>query len=349
MTANPAAAQAQMYLDANRPKEATRVLIAALEQSPDDVECLCLLAQSYLAAMTGALGGSAATPSAQQAVELNPDDSHAWRLLSICYTRMGWHEQARDAARRARTASPHDWVSHTVVAHADASAKLISSDTHASVAEAIRLAPNQPEVHFAAGHVAQASNKTTAAVAHFEQTLSLDPDHAGARNNLALIQMRRGNAGRAAAGFASMLAQNPNSDLALRNLRATGFSALRIVYFILIVCLIARSVLVHGDRDGSVHVGGVELALIAAGCVGGYVVWVWRKAGVYFGRFVRSVPATDKLLTAWAAILGVTLIAIIVAVFLPVSAASEVYLLTQYGLMAGVVTIVVINSRRRAR
>jgi Flp pilus assembly protein TadD len=349
MTPNSAAAQARVYLDANRPKEAARVLVAALAESPDDAECLRMLAQSYLATSTGALGGSAAMPAAQHAVELNPNDSHAWRLLSICFTRMGWHEQARDAARKARAVSPSEWVSHTVVAHADASAKLITPDTHASVAEAIRLAPNEPEVHFAAGHVAQAGNKTKAAAAHYAQTLSLNPDHVGARNNLALIQMHRGNAGRAAAGFASMLAQNPNSDLALRNLRATGFSALRIVYFILVVCLVGRSILVHGDRDGSVHVGGIELALIAVGCAGGYVVWVWRKAGVYFGRFIRSVPATDKLLTAWAAILGVALIAIIVAVFLPVSAASGVYLLAQYGLIAGVVTIVVVSSRRRTR
>jgi tetratricopeptide (TPR) repeat protein len=349
MTEGSAAAQARMYLDANRPKQATQLLIASLAENPDDAECLRLLAQSYLATMTGALGGSAAMPAAQHSVVLNPNDAHAWRILSLCYTRMGWHEQARDAARTARAASPNEWVSHTFVAHADASAMLITPDTHASVAEAIRLAPNQPEAHFAAGHVAQAGKKTAAAAAHYEQTLALNPDHVGARNNLALIQMRRGNTGRAAAGFASMLAQNPNSDLALRNLRATGFTALRIIYFILAACMIALNTFGRSGDASQIRVGGIIVAAIAVGCVGGYVLWVRRKAGAYFGRFIRSVPATDKLLTAWAAILGVALIAIVVAIFLPVTAASDVYFLTEYGLVAGVVMIMVISSRRRAR
>ena len=345
-------AQAQMYLGANRPKDAIRVLNAALAENPDDAECLRLLAQAELAATPGIEGAANALPAAQRAVELGGQDAFAWRILSFCYTRLGSHQQARDAARMARGLRPGLWLNHTTVAHADASARAISDDTRASVAAAMQLAPNQPEVHFAAGHVEQMSRHNDLAVQHYERTLALSPDHAGARNNLALIQMRRGNAGSAAAAFTSMLAQNPNSELALRNLRATGFSALRIIYFVLAACVIVMNALGSSGAPNVVQetsIAGVVVAVLAVAGVVGYVLWIRHRAGVYFGRFVRSVPATDKLLTVWAIVLAVCLVAIVAAVFLPFVTAAGIYVLTEWLLIGTVLIVSVIRSAQRRR
>lgn len=354
MSEATAVAQAQMYLGANRPKEAIRVLNSGLAENPDDVECLRLLAQAELAASAGPEGGANALPAAQRAVELAGQDAFAWRILSICYTRLGSHQQARDAARMARGLEPGVWVNHTVVAHADATARVITDDTRASVAAAMQLAPNQPEVHFAAGHVAQMSRKNDLAVQHYQRTLALSPEHAGARNNLALIQMRRGNAGSAAAAFTSMLAQNPNSELALRNLRATGFSVLRIIYFALAICVIIMNTIDSGSGPDTVQqtrIAGAVVAAIAVLGVVGYVFWIRRRAGVYFGRFVRSVPATDKLLTAWAIILAVCLVTLVAAVFTPFIVAAGLYVLTEWLLIGTVLIVSIIRSvqRRRSR
>jgi tetratricopeptide (TPR) repeat protein len=344
-----AAEQAQIYLGANRPKEAIRVLEAQLVENPDDAECLRLLAQAYLAAASGAEGATKALPAATHAVELNPDDSHGWRLLSLCYTRLGTHQRAQDAARRARAISPGQWLSHAAVAHADASAGAVTDDTRASVAEAIRLGPNQPEVHFAAGRVAQASRQSSAAREHYERTLSINPGHVGARNNLALIDMRSGNAGSAAAAFASLLAENPNSDLALRNLRATGFSALRIVYYILVACVLFVNIVSRTSTANELQTDGIVIAILAVVSVAGYVMWIRRRAGIYFGRFVRSVPSTDRLLMLWAAILALGLAAIVAAVFLPRYAAVATYSITEFGLVGTVLVILLVNRARLHR
>jgi Flp pilus assembly protein TadD len=342
--------QARVFLEVNRPKETLRIVSARLAENPDDAAALLLLAQAHLAAASGAEGGSNALPAAQHVIELDPNDSHAWRLLSLCYTRLGWHRQAREAARAARNLSPDQWVSHTVVAHADASGGAVTDDTRASIAEAMRLGPNHPEVHFAAGHVAQASRQFAAAKEHYERTLAINPDHTGARNNLALIELRRGNAGQAAAGFAGLLAQNPNSQLALRNLRATGFSALRIVYLILIVCVLLMANVAGGtatSADPDEQFAGIIVAVLAIGSVTGYVLWFRHRAGIYFGRFVRSVPSTDRLLLVWAVVLAVCLAAIAGAVFAPGRIASAVYDATEALLVSTVLIVSLINSARR--
>jgi tetratricopeptide (TPR) repeat protein len=342
---NPVA-QARIYLGLNRPREAITLLGASLVLNPDDVESLQLLAQANLAADPGRDGASVALPLARRAIELNPQDAFAWRIAAVCYTRIGSHQQARDAARSARSIGPDQWVNHTAVAHADASGRTITDDTRASVAEAIRLASNHAETHFAAGHVAHAAKRNAEAAAHYERALAIQPDHPGARNNLGLIHMRRGNAGGAAATFTSMLAQNPNSDLALRNLRATGFNALRIVYFIIVLTLIvARGV--AEDVDG--RDTAIVVALIAVGCVVGYVLWIRRRAGIYFWRFVRGIPSTDKLLTVWAIVLALSLVGIVTAIFLTPSAADLCYLVVQFVLIISVVMVSIANSARRRR
>jgi Flp pilus assembly protein TadD len=321
-----AASEARVYLDTNRPSQALRSLGEALAGQPDDPELLHLLAQAHLAADPGRQGATDAIAAATKAIALDAEDPFPWRILSIAYTRLGLHTQSREAARTSRQLAPWLWVSHTIVAHADASAHAISIDTTQSLSEAMRLAPGEAEVHFAAGRVADAARDTTAAAGHYREALSLDPTHAGARNNLAVIDMRNGNAGRAAAGFVGILAQDPNSTLALYNLRVAAGRSLRVVNIVLWVAVVIVNGVGRGPATGPADkIVSVVVAILAAACVLGYVLWVRRRAGAYFSRFVRSIPRTDRVLTAWAGALALCLVAIVVAIFVPTAAVRVIY------------------------
>jgi len=347
VTPPDAGSQARMYLDANRPREALRSLGRALADDPDDPALLRLLAQAHLAADAGRQGATDAIAAASRAIALDADDPFPWRVLSIAYTRLGRHTQSREAARTARGLAPWLWVSHTIVAHADASAKAVSTDTNESLAEALRLAPGEAEVHFAAGRVADASHNSTAAARHYEQALALDPAHAGARNNLAVIDMRNGNAGRAAAGFVGILAQDPGSTLALYNLRVAAQRSLRVVNIVLWVALVIVNGIGRGDAaDPTDKTVSVVVALLATAIIVGYVLWVRRRAGAYFARFVRSIPATDKLLAVWAGALACCLVALIAAIFTPAEATRIIYSCAAILLLASLIGATALGRAR---
>jgi tetratricopeptide (TPR) repeat protein len=342
--------QARAFLAINRPTEALRVLYAALAANPEDAGALRLVAQAHLDADSTLQGGSQAVAAAEAALKIESTSAFGWRIASIAYTRALRHDDARAAARRAQSLEPFGWSGHAMVAHADASSKHVTKETRAAVAEAIRIAPNEPEVYYAAARVDAARGLGRAAAKHYEKVLALNPDHSGARNNLAIIQLRHGDAGRAAASFVGILANDPTSTLALRNLRATAMRALRIVYLVLVVPLFVLGPIASGDDASGPHELTILSVIIAAIAVGGglgYVFWVRNKAGAYFNRFIRSVPRTDKLLTVWAAILLLNMAALVAAIFVPADIAVTIYAWAKGVLVVSFVVVLATTSLRR--
>ena len=201
-----------------------------------------------------------------------------------------------------------------------------------------------------AARVAGAQGNARLAAENYEKTLALNPDHVAARNNLALIQLRRGNAGSAAAGFVGLLAQNPNSKLALYNMRIVALRGLRIINLVLwiAVALVNSGAFTQADTSHSAErILVVVVAILAIAVIAGYVLWVRSRAGTAFGRFVRSIPKTDRALTAWAAFLGVTIVALGVAIFVPTTATHAIYTTAGVGLFVGMVIMWIVSSHRR--
>jgi tetratricopeptide (TPR) repeat protein len=341
--------RARLLIEANRPADAVRILSAVVADSPDDAVALRLLAQANLLVSEGRQAAVAAVNAAERAVSLDGANAFGWRMLSIAYGRLERHQEARDAARAAQRASPDQWASHVAVANADSAAKQITPETHAAVAAALSLGPNEADVHFVAARVAAVTGNVTLATQEYRATLGINPEHAAARNNLAVIEMRRGNTGTAAAGFIGILAIDPNSVLAQYNLRVAALRALRIVNIVLVL-----TVLIGFDffgrmtlAAGSLHALAIGMGVVSAACIVAYVLWVRRKAGVYFGRFVRSIPRTDKLLTTWAAILTASFAGIIVAVFLPTNITVGLYQVIWQLLFVSFLVVLIVSRKRR--
>jgi tetratricopeptide (TPR) repeat protein len=344
-------ARAHALLGANLPKQALEVIYPSLAINPDDAAMLRLAAQAHLAVDPRAGSAQNAISAAQRSLELEPDNAHGWRLLAVAHSRTRSHGRAHEAAETAQRLEPNGWQGHVVLADVDAAADNVDDQTRAAVRTAISLAPQVPGTHFAAARVAMASNNRRAAARHYQDVLAIDPTHAAARNNLAIIQMRRGNTGRAAASFVGLLAENPNSTLALLNLRATAFRALRVVYIVLAIALVALNGYFNADEESPVpaqaRVWSVGVAVLAVVSIATYTLWVRRRAGAYFGRFVRSMPKTDKVVTAWAAVLAVCAIALVSAVFVPSFVARIIYADSELVMIVCALGITAINLARR--
>jgi tetratricopeptide (TPR) repeat protein len=323
--------QARALLDANRQNDALRILFAALAESPDDADALRLVGQVYLRSEvdreTDRAAGHDALVALKQSLVLEPEHAQGWSLLAIAYLRVGMLGDARVAARRGQRLAPDDWSTHYSVAIVDAAASYVTRETRAALTEAMRLAPEEPGVHFAAARVADARNRPRAAARSYEKVLSLDPQHAAARNNLAVLHVRRGNTGRAAAGFVGILASDPGAIRALSNLRYAVRRALRLVNLLLWAAVgIVNIELTDSSKPiwGAVTVAEI-LAAVAIVGTGGYVLWVRLSAGVYFGRLVRGIPRTDGWLAAWSIVLVASLVALVVAASVPLAATRVIY------------------------
>jgi cytochrome c-type biogenesis protein CcmH/NrfG len=318
-----------MLLGAGRPEQALRVLFAALAQSPDDAVLLRLVGRSYLRLDDGRESARQALAALKQSLVLEADDPEGWSLLAFAYLRVGMLGDARVAARRAQELAPLNWSTHNTVAIVDAAAQYVNRETLAAVSEAVRLAPDEPEVHFAAARVAEARNRTREAVRHYREVLSLDPDHVAARNNLALLHVKRGETGLAAAGFVGILAGDPTAVRALNNLRYTVRRALRVINLLLWAAVGLVSITLNGPAPDSsawnAIVSPLSVAVVAVAGLLVYLVRVRATAGAYFGRFIRSIARVDPWLATWALTLGAGVVTIVVAAILPLEVARGIY------------------------
>jgi tetratricopeptide (TPR) repeat protein len=343
--------RANGLLGINRPREALEVIYSSLASNPDDAAMLRLAAQAHLAADQRAGSAQNAISAAKRSLALEPDNAHGWRLLAVAHSRTRSHGLAHEAAETAQRLEPNGWQGHVVLADVDAAADNVDDQTRAAVRTAISLAPQVPETHFAAARVAMASHNRRAAAQHYQDVLAIDPNHAAARNNLAIIQMKRGNTGRAAASFVGLLAENPNSTLALLNLRATAFRALRVVYIVLAIALVALNSYFNATEgaldDNQARAWSIGVAVLAVVSIVAYTLWVRGRAGVYFGRFVRSIPKTDKVITAWASVLALCAIALVSAVFVPSFVARVIYANSELVIIVSALGITALNIARR--
>src|SRR5205085_1970848 len=99
----------------------------------------------------------------------------------------------------------------------------------------LRVGPNAASMHLAYGEAALACKLADEAARAFEKVLALDPANAPARNNLAILDLRRNRFGKAIDGFGSALRADPRLDLARRNIDVVGLAMLLKLRYILFV------------------------------------------------------------------------------------------------------------------
>lgn len=347
--------QAQRYLDVGRPSEALRVLSRHLASHPDDVEGLCLAALAY-----DSLEDHRQTLElAHRAASLAPDNEWPWRLIAAANIELRKFSAARKAALNAQRLAPGEWRTHVQLAQVALSASniapvalsasKITRESQEAAAEAVRLAPEEPDAHFVLGNVLFAAHKLKDAEEAFRRALSLNAQHAGARHSLSLVMLRRGKTGEAAAGFIDVLATDPNFRNALTNLRSIVAS--RLWWLHLFVGI--SSVIFFAEARSETHdFRGTVFSLIIVLFIGGFIVFqivkIRKGSGSRFKQFAKSILHTDKLLIVWGALVCATYLTMILALIVPPSCSIPCFFITLLFLSGGVV-VGGLRSARLAR
>jgi Flp pilus assembly protein TadD len=302
------AAHARVLLDLKRYDEAISLLVVLVAAEPADGRAWCLLASAHL----GAGHDQEAAAAADRAINLEPYDEWPYRLASLAQQRLGNVSAALTAAREACRLAAHEWRAHMCLAQAQLATGVDFLTAERAAAEALRLAPLEPDAHYTAGQVAYAQENWKAAKAYQERALALNPNHAGALNELGRIRFRRGDQPGAARHFIQAARTAPGSSVYGRNVEA----AIRLVLsrMLTILWIVTIGVLVVTGGNTPPPWWPLVTGYVAAvALVAGYgAVQFWRMP-----RAVRPLLRTRRVWVMAAAVYGFLLAAAVAAAAVP--------------------------------
>lgn len=311
--------RAAAFVAAGQPREALAVLAAAGPEENETaaaqrVRALALLAVEEVDEALGA---------ARQAVGLDPDDGTGLWLTSTLLLRTGDQAGAVDAARRAVVVAPTSWRSHAAVADALFLDPARRVEALRASYEAVRLAPEEPDVHRRHGDLLLAAGRHRDAQAAYRRGLELAPGTTGTRHNLAVSRLRGGHEGESALAFSSVLATDPTDATARRNFVVAVVNPLARVRGMLGFTAVMTGLMSLGVT-GDAEIARLTTILLPVTGIVGAVVVALRFVAETRSR-TRSVVATARrAVPGWTALAAVTLAALlvsVVSVFLPLAAA----------------------------
>jgi tetratricopeptide (TPR) repeat protein len=208
-----------------------------------------------------------AAAAASRAISLAPSDDWPYRLASVAQRQLGNVTAALTAANEACRLAPNQWHAYTCLAQAQLATSVSFDAAGRAAANALRLAPDDPDAHFIAGKVSYAQGRWKAARAHQERALVLDPAHSGALNELGRIRLRHGGHAGAARHFIQAAQAAPgvstygrNVDVVVRRLVIRTIYAASVASLVLMYLTMATRL-----TRGPIVIGYMVIVLISAG------------------------------------------------------------------------------------
>ncbi len=200
-----------------RTAEAGRELKVALDANPEDPRTQVMYAQ-VVEMRSGQL--SSAETRLRAALATDPYLETGWLMLGRVMERTRRLEDAERNYRQGLSIRPDDPELHGALGHLLARTGR-PDEAMIRLREAIRLSPEtRTELHLSLGAVLADNNRLQEARQQYERVLSLDPDHAGARNNAAVALYRMGDLSGARKALAALVEDFPKHPDAHNNLAA---------------------------------------------------------------------------------------------------------------------------------
>lgn len=327
--------RAQQLYDLGRHAEALDVVGGILAGRPDDADGLRLAALCL-----SAVGRQdEAVRTARAAVSADPDSEHGRRVLSHMHYKRGEFRLAANIALEATRLAPHEWRGHMLLARC-----VCHFDPPGAIAPAERsreLGPDSPDTHFACALAYQAVGRTEDARAAYLKVLELNPQHAMALNNLAVLDRSARRWTRALRGFRRALSSDPQQDLARRNIDSILLSRVWRLTWLSVLAIDAVDAFAPAlGAVGQRVLGSVLVAILLAGPA--FSAWSARKAvGSYTWRFLRTDRRAQLCLALLAASVVFITLGMIVRLFVitdQYSAVSFLVTLLLWGVSAQVRT-----------
>ncbi|MCX5201291.1 tetratricopeptide repeat protein [Streptomyces sp. NBC_00237] len=263
--------RAEGLYDLGRYEQAAAALGTHLASHPDDAHGWTLLARS----LRGAKNPQGALHAADQALRLDPGSITALIVRSEELAALGNLPAAEWSAREAVRLAPQRWGTHATVA------EVLSKGGPWQVTEAyevarhtVSLAPEEPYAHFLVGLTAHRLKRTDVAVEAYRTTLRLDPGHAAARHNLALLDLhhrRRGGWKRAAEGFAEASVLDPGDRDGRYNLEVMAWNTVALARWVALLGLAVGMITKAVQEDS----GPGALVVGLPALVGIWLLWGW--------------------------------------------------------------------------
>jgi YaiO family outer membrane protein len=248
------------------------VSLLAFPQAPDQ------RAEAERLANSGAY--AAALQQFQAMAAANPDDIEARVWIGRLHTRMGHPEHAVAVYRSIIAVQPQHVEALIGLGNAlVALGRLREAADPLNRAE--KLAADRPAVLTAQGHLHQAANRTTLALAYYLRALALDPANADARAASDALRASRAHRLELDYDFQHMNAEIDDAHVGTFEINARVSDAVRIF---------ARGQVQHAfDLDEQRVGAGVEWSMTRHG---------WLHAGALFGADTAYLPETDVFVGA---------------------------------------------------
>jgi Flp pilus assembly protein TadD len=245
-------------IDLGRFADAVRMLGPLVAAEPDSVRAWCLFSRAHL----GAGDHVAAIAAARRASAVDPADDWPYRLASTALIGLRRPEEAVRAAMQARDLAPHFWRSHVCVAQAAAAAGQQELAGAAS-ADAMALAPDEPDVQVTAGKVALGNGDLAGARSCQHAALGIDPGNLGALNELGLVSLRAGDPAGAAGYFLSAVRSAPGIQIFGQNTEValTAVALSTAGWIVVLAALIACAAVLAATAGAGPAVAAVVVAV----------------------------------------------------------------------------------------
>jgi Flp pilus assembly protein TadD len=324
--------RARHLIELRRLPEALDLLAALRADDPGDRDVHALTAACHLG--LGRLPEALA--AGNEVVRVAPDDEWGHRICAMVLDRMGRHDEAVRAAGTAVTLAPLDWRTHETYAAAAVDARFLGREARAAAERAVELGPNEPSCHFVLGLVAQRFKDDDTARAAYRRTLALDPQHAMAMNNLAVLDGGL-RLGALATRFGAALRHEPGSQTVLGNVDWLAARFVRRLYVAALVAFLVglvAAVAGSGDELEGAFGPTVWSVLVGVALAVGITAYTWtlgRAIPVGVRRYVRERMVRDRFLLANVVLTTVMALVALVVCFVPGGAAVGLVALRPIG------------------
>lgn len=269
-------------VNAGRADDAVALLAGFLAEYPADVPALGLLSFAQLRAHRWA----EALLAADQAIGLAPDYSPAWQRRTIALIELDRMADAEAAAAEYLRLVPDNWHAHYTVARVLRSVRGRRQEALWHARHAVELAPDDADAHNLLGVLCRAVEDRDGAERAYRVALAIDPTHALARSNLALLTLGRAGTEEVMAGLRAAAASDPQQEVIHRNMALVAVLGVirRGTWLALADLLVIWLTLVFGSGPGTMAARLVVCGLVV---VSWLVLAGWWRHGLQ--PYLRSL------------------------------------------------------------
>lgn len=282
-----AADQALALLQLGRGSEAVPILSAALAERPDDSRLLRLM--SWACRVCGRPGE--ALEHAKHAIRGDPVGASNYFQASLAYQDLGCGREAVILAEETVRFAPESWWAHARLSASMVAARQSPRRALAAAEKAVELAPDEAYAHFCLGHCLHVMDRRRKAVKCYERALALDPNHAVALNNLAVLRMEKAPL-RAARDLQAALSADPGFELSKFNIRCV---VARYSLYLSLLAMVYFCIMLLAGKKMPQFVGPLAGVVVLAAMAG----WLVRGASrlssgmrMFFKRTIIRNPLT---------------------------------------------------------